>query len=179
MEWINTGRSGAILAMRALVLAGFAGLAVACGGGVPLMGGSTSAQDGRESAAAADGDFRIGGLAPRRLDPAECGLFLWDTGAERRLVFFSRNGAGVAQMLIDGRERDLERLSSDGMVFAGQFTEQTFSVPRAALRVELSIERGPPLEGGESVPDGLLKLIHQSGWEQVISVAGVIGCQPA
>lgn len=165
---------GFMRGVKAVCVALCVGVVVSCGM-VPGFGGRSDAQDGR-AAAFADDFASLGELSPRRLDASNCGMFLWDTGAERRLVFFSQSGTSQAQMVIGGEERDFERVATGGAVFNGQFARQSFVLPNGDLRVELTIKRGRTLDGGQGVSDGVLKLIQGSGWEEVVAVGGVISC---
>lgn len=159
-------------ARRVLLLVWVGGVA-ACGstGASPSPGA-----DGVEPSPEILESFRVGTLSGRALAAEDCGLFLFDIGAERRLVLFAKNGAASAQMVIDGAERSFGLTRTGGSLFAGQFTEQDFTDRRRDLAVSVGFERGEPLEGGQSVPAGTIRLTHRSGWEQVIPVAGVIAC---
>lgn len=167
-------KTGVKWAMRSLVMAAVASGMMACGG-VPLVGGAdkSEAQDFSTGEAPS-----VGRLEPRRLDANECGLFLWERSNEPKLVLFSSNDAATAQMQINGREVSLGRISSDGVRFAGQFTEQTFRSQRGDLVANVSITQGEAISGGERVPSGTIRLTQNEGWEVVVSVAGLVGCQP-
>lgn len=169
-------------AMRVLAMASVALAAAACGVQVPFVGDDESqAQDGRAAAAFAEEapeEIIVQALSARRLSDNECGLFLWSRGADARLVFYSSNNTGVAQIKLADDELQLPRLSTSGNRFAGQFTEQTFRTIDGALTLSLSVERGRAISDGVRVPNGTMRLSHQSGWESVVPVAGLVGCQP-
>ncbi len=117
------------------------------------------------------------GLPPQRLEPGQCGLFLWGMPAPRKFVFFT-DGNGSATVLIHDAPVALPMASAGGDVFGQFMTEMTFSDSGAGRSVTLSIKPGEVLEGGQRVASGTLQFRESEGWETILPVTGVRTCLP-
>lgn len=128
--------------------------------------------------ASATAQPHLGTLAPRKLAAGECGMFLWARTAERNLVFFNtRTGAGRA--VLGGREVELARASVSGAEILGQFETQTFAYEGLVVEVQVQFERRPGLARGAIIPQGALRMRRDDGWEYVLPVGGLVGCEGA
>jgi hypothetical protein len=158
---------------RALLAAGVAIALAGCAASAPLP----AADNAPKSAALADTP-RIGTLAPRKLAAGECGMFLWAKSSERNLVFFNTRG-GSGQMVIGGEEVQLTRAAADGAEVLGQFENQTFKYERLSIELQIQFERRPGLARGAIIPQGALRLKRDDGWEYILPVGGLVGCEEA
>jgi hypothetical protein len=120
----------------------------------------------------------IGTLSPRKLAAGECGMFLWSKAADRSLVFFNTRG-GAGQMMLDGREVKLVRAAADGAEVLGQFESQTFRHDQLSIELQIQFERRPGLARGAIIPQGALRLKRDDGWEYILPVGGLVGCEEA
>lgn len=161
---------------------GAAVLAVSgCVAGPPLAAALVAVPEptsGATSAAAKDGTPDVGTLAPRKLAAGECGMFLWARTADRNLVFFNTRG-GAGQMVLGGREVKVERASADGAEVLGQFENQTFKYDRLSIELRIQFEHRPGLARGAIIPQGALRLKRDDGWEYILPVGGLVGCEEA
>ncbi len=123
-------------------------------------------------------DRTVGTLAPRKLAAGECGMFLWARSAERNLVFFNTRG-GDGQMVLSGREARLARVSADGAEVLGQFENQTFRYDTLSIELQIKFEKRPGLARGAVIPQGALRLKRDDGWELILPVGGLVGCEDA
>lgn len=123
--------------------------------------------------------FDIGALPPQRLEPGECGLFLFAPRPTPRFVFFSNATTGYARMLLDGEEVVLSRSAAEGEVFDQNFADTSYVAPAIGLHLRVRVRPGAPAEGGTEIDAGSLNLRRKGGWSVVIPVAGASTCQPA
>ncbi len=117
------------------------------------------------------------GLPAQTLNVGECGLFLWTRREQPEFIFFSKAGSDDALLWIDGEVADLNRVALGGDIFGQQLTEQDFAFGGGRM-VELRMEPGEQLVGGQRVPEASLTVIDAEGWRTMIPVAGVTACQP-
>lgn len=161
-------RVAALLTSGAIALTGCAGTGTP-GAAVPA----------RAPAAAAAGQQAAGGLgtlAPRRIAAGECGMFLWTQSIDRNLVLFS-DRAGTAWAVLDGQEVAIRRTEMSGTELLGQFERQTFDQGRYRLSVTVEFERRAALQRGAVVPQGTIRIRQGDGWETIVPVAGLVGCE--
>ena len=131
----------------------------------------------KASAANAASDNReIGTLSPRKLAAGECGMFLWSKAPDRSLVFFNARG-GAGHIVLGGREIEIARAAADGDEVLGQFENQTFRHEGLSLELRIQFERRPGLERGAVIPQGALRLKRDDGWEYILPVGGLVGCE--
>lgn len=130
--------------------------------------GASASHDGRE----------IGTLGPRKLAAGECGMFLWSKGSDRNLVFFNARG-GAGHMVLGGREVEVARAAADGAEILGQFENQTFKYEGLSIVLQIQFERRPGLARGAIIPQGALRLKRDDGWEYILPVGGLVGCEEA
>ena len=153
-----------VLALISLALSG-----CATDGAVP--------QARKASAASAASDSReIGTLSPRKLAAGQCGMFLWSKAPDRSLVFFNARG-GVGHIVLGGREIEIARAAADGDEVLGQFENQTFRHEGLSIELRIQFERRPGLARGAVIPQGALRLKRDDGWEYILPVGGLVGCE--
>ncbi len=117
------------------------------------------------------------GLSPQTLSAGECGLFLWTRREEPSFIFFSKGGTETAKFWYEGGEKPLMRTGVGGDIFGQQLTSQVFQLPDGRS-VELSMEPGELLVGGQRVPEASFRIIDAEGWATMLPAAGVTVCQP-
>jgi len=117
------------------------------------------------------------GLPAQELQPGECGLFLWTRRESPEFVFFSKAGEETALFWMEGNALTLQRTGVAGTVFGQELTEQFFALPDGRT-MELRMEPGDLLVSGQRVPEASIRVRDDNGWETLIPVAGVTGCQP-
>ena len=153
-----------------MVVAAIAGLLA-----LPACVSSNPTNDTVRTASSSGSDSR--NLPAQALDKGQCGLFLWSVSGEPSFIFFSRAGSRNGKVMIDGAERPIDLVGTSGEVF-GQFqAEQRWASPDTGHMVDLSVEPGEEVIAGQSVSGGRLTLIDSAGWETIIPVAGMAGCQ--
>jgi len=119
---------------------------------------------------------RIGGLPSQTVEADSCGLFLWASMPKRTLVFFADNLSGNAKLMYNGQQRSLPRLMARGDVLLGHFSEQTFEDETLRVSVSYRAEVKEGLRGGAIIREGTWRIAEKTGWELIIPVAGLIGC---
>ena len=137
----------------------------------------TPAAAATTSAAAID-TVPDGGLPPQRLQPGQCGLFLWSMSAPRKFVFFTEATSGAAVVLIDDVPVRVQMTSAGGDVFGQFLTDTEFQDAPSGRMVQIMINPGEALEGGQRVDSGNLLVRNADGWETVLPVTGVRACMP-
>lgn len=124
-------------------------------------------------------DVPSDGLPPQKLEPGECGLFLWSQSAPRRFVFFTEATSGTAQLFHEGDVIRLQMTDSHGDIF-GQFQTDSAYITIGAnpLFVDVALIPGDLLEGGQRVASGRILIRAGDGWETVLPVTGARACMP-
>ncbi|KCZ95008.1 hypothetical protein HHI_07162 [Hyphomonas hirschiana VP5] len=123
-------------------------------------------------------DIPVEGLPPQTLAAGECGLFLWGMAAPRRFTFFTEASSGEALMLHEGAPMTLVVTDSNGEVFGQFFTQIQYLSADGKWSVNLTLNPGEVLEGGQRVESGRLVTTGADGWETVLPVTGVRACIP-
>jgi len=127
---------------------------------------------------AGDLTMRLGTLPAQKMDAGSCGLFLWSRGDRRELLLFSGGGNAVnARVMFDGTIVTAPRTLADGASVLGQFERQTFQAGGLNIELTSTFERRPGLGRGALVPQGSMRLTQTDGWELVVPVVGLVGCQ--
>ena len=117
------------------------------------------------------------GLGPQKLDPGECGLFLWSKTDTSRFIFFSRALSGTALFKQKDEQLNLRQTRSTGRIF-GQFnTDMTYQDQKGST-IHLVYSGGDILDNGQRIQDGLITITDNSGWRTKLPVLGVRACQP-
>lgn len=129
-------------------------------------------------AASAINTVPVDGLPPQRLEPGQCGLFLWGMSAPRRFVFFTEGTAGEALVLVNDAAVSMPMTTAGGEVFGQFLTLMKFEAPSTGGSVTVSINPGEPLEGGQRVESGNIMFRDKEGWETVLPITGVRACMP-
>ncbi len=124
---------------------------------------------------------RIHALAPKKLNPQECGLFLWMKRQDTPLVYFQRaSRASInaeAEMVIDGVLQKLSREETEGLIALSFYERQKFIAGDLTVELKMQADREQSLRQGMKVPSGTLSLKDTNGWSAVLPVAGAIACQ--
>ncbi len=125
----------------------------------------------------AESAVQIGRLSAQRIVPGECGVFLWSLSAAQ-LILFTSTRTRAAVMSLDGQEVALPRLAASGPpIIAGHVANQTFRSSDGQVTVYAQMRRGDLVEDGRRVGESVLRVVHASGWELVLPVAGVGYCR--
>jgi hypothetical protein len=148
----------------------------ACGGGPDLPGVAAGAPATID--APSTDEVRIGALGSRELGSGQCGLFLWSRAESPELVFFANPESGVAAIVLDGRERALQRLAVEAPVAGGRAGSQTFATETGEVSVRLTVLETEVVEGGYRVGSASLRIADDRGWSAVVPTAGLAACQP-
>ena len=115
-------------------------------------------------------------LEAQQLVAGECGLFLWNIGSENRFIFFSKAGTQTARFLFNGERLNLSQTNVSGDIFGQFLTMMTYRSGRPALLVELQIEPGEVISGGQKVSRGRLTVTDADSWQTIIPVVGTRAC---
>ncbi len=119
-----------------------------------------------------------GELSQQELAPGECGLFLWRRGSQSRFIFFAKAGQETAAMLFEDIERELMRTGIQGDIFGQFLTRMSYETVPPGMRVDLTLEPGEIISGGQKVSAGSITVTDSQGWETILPIAGVRACQP-
>lgn len=116
-------------------------------------------------------------LAPQRLEREQCGLFLWTVSERPELILVAFDNPTGAAIQVEGRERFLSRTQFGGERVAGVFERQTFEGAGLRVRVEVAFDPNRPVRDGAMVREGSIIATDREGWQTVIPVGGLSGCQ--
>lgn len=119
---------------------------------------------------------RIGELPPQSVAKDSCGLFLWANLPKRTLVFFTSNQANSAQVMFGGEERTLPLVAADGDSMLGHFSTQHYEDSQLKVTVSFDAEAKDGLRDGAIIRKGTWRIEEKGGWELILPVAGLIGC---
>ncbi len=117
------------------------------------------------------------GLGSQALIPGECAMFLWSRTDTSKFIFFSKAISGTALLARSEGPVELLQLSADGDIF-GQFNTRLSFSSAPGLNVDLEVEPGELLEGGQRIASGLLTTTNSDGWQTKLPIVGVRACQP-
>ena len=124
---------------------------------------------------------RIYELAPKKLSPQECGLFLWMKRSDTPLVYFQRASRADldarAEMVIDGMPKQLTRTARSNLIALSYYEQQQFTIGDITLELKMKADRSESLRQGMKVPAATISLKDSKGWSAVLPVAGAIACQ--
>jgi hypothetical protein len=126
-----------------------------------------------------DGGVPFGELAPQKLAPGQCALFLWANTAPARRILMATQNPASARVVMKGKTLDLPLTAWDGEQVMGLYEEQTFTGQGLTLIVRFRAEAPRGLVGGVVARDGSVELKGIDGWETVVPAAGMIACQTA
>lgn len=143
---------------------------------VPVVTGAAESADGTQAGESFPEGFDIGQLPGQKLEPGECGLFLFMARPTPRFVFFANAAKGSALMNLDGEFVTLARTETSGEVFDQQYSQQAFVAPAQGLSARLSVLRGRQTRGGSQIDGGSLRLSRDNGWNMVVPVSGATAC---
>lgn len=116
-------------------------------------------------------------LGPQTLQVGECGLFLWSQTDVSKFIFFSRALSGTALFAQGETPISLTQSLAGGDIF-GQFnTRMTYVSDGDGRQLELTIEPGEILQGGQRIEQGLITMTDREGWQTKLPVLGVRACQ--
>ncbi len=164
---------GSVAARAAAVAAACLVVAGCFGGG----GGGRRAVSPLDAVTDAESAVQIGRLSAQRVVPGECGVFLWSLSASQ-LILFTSTRTRAAVMSLDGEETSLPRLAASGPpIIAGHVANQTFRSSDGQITAYVQMRRGELVEGGRRISESVLRVIHASGWELVLPVAGIAYCR--
>ena len=116
-------------------------------------------------------------LGPQTLQVGECGLFLWSQTDVSKFIFFSGALSGTAVFAQGETPISLTQSLAGGDIF-GQFnTRMTYVADADRRQLELTIEPGEILQGGQRIEQGLITMTDREGWQTKLPVLGVRACQ--
>ena len=118
------------------------------------------------------------GLPPQRLDPGECGLFLWGQTPPNRFIFFSKAGSGAGIALIEESAVNVQLTAGRGPVFGEFNTNSDYITTDRIWEVSIEVEPGEMLEDGQRVESGRMLQTNPEGWQTILPVIGVRACIP-
>lgn len=149
-------------------------MAAACAVAVCVAASSAWA----EPAPAPTGGLPLEALPTQTLASGQCALFLWARTTPPRRVFMALQDPAVARIRIDGRSLDLPRTAAEGESAYGHAPVQRYEGEGIILTITIQMDARSGLVGGAVVPTGSMEYRDARGWETIIPVAGMVGCQP-
>lgn len=110
------------------------------------------------------------GLAPQKLAPGECGLFIWTTDKTRTFIGFETSN--TTKLFLNGQTLEATR-EGEGELNAA---EREYKLPDGQI-VPLSLERGKDLKDGEGF-SGQITTKTSDGWDRVTPIVALSSCVP-
>lgn len=110
------------------------------------------------------------GLPPQKLDPGECGLFIWTTNQSRKFIGFETSNE--AKLFLEGQTLAASRIEQGPL----NANYRQYRLPDGQA-VPLTLERGEDLKDGESF-SGQIITKTQDGWDRVTPVVALSSCVP-
>lgn len=148
------------------------------GGAVAAICCVAASQALAEAAPAPTGGLPLEALPTQTLASGQCALFLWARTTPPRRVFMALQDPAVARIRIEGRSIDLPRTAAEGESAYGHAPLQRYEGGGITLTMTIQMDARSGLVGGAVIPTGSLEYRDAKGWETVIPVAGMVGCQP-
>jgi hypothetical protein len=118
------------------------------------------------------------GLPPQRLDPGECGLFLWGQTPPNRFIFFSKAGSGAGLALIGESAVNVQLTAGRGAIFGEFNTSSEYVTTDGTWAVSIEVKPGEMLEDGQRIESGRMLQTNPEGWQTILPVVGVRACIP-
>lgn len=150
----------------------------AIGGALAAICCASSSPALAEAAPAPTGGLPLEALPTQTLASGQCALFLWARTTPPRRVFMALQDPAMARIRIDGRSVDLARTAAEGEGAYGHAPMQRYEGEGITLTMTIQMDARSGLVGGAVVPTGSLEYRDARGWETIIPVAGMVGCQP-
>ena len=116
------------------------------------------------------------GLPAQNLKSGSCALFLWGAGNGRPLQFYQDAAQSQATFAIDP-DLPAERISADGRILEGFYTEQTFVQRDLKIEVKLRAGDSRNVLKGIPIPYGRMVITERDGQATIIPVSGLFGCR--
>ncbi|HBS33078.1 MAG TPA: hypothetical protein DEA40_15290 [Parvularcula sp.] len=116
-----------------------------------------------------------GALPDAALPKGGCGMILWTLDIERPIPVFRAVSEKGAEIVVDGKLRQLALAEADGGAGFGVYEIQKFTGD--GLTVSVRVRFGLGFEGGSYLERGLLSIEKADGWKTVIPAAGIAGCR--
>ena len=116
------------------------------------------------------------GLGHQDVQQGDGGLFIWSQTEVSRFSYFSRALTGQAVFAQDDSPVRMTQTSAGGDIF-GQFNTRMEYITTDNRAVELTLEPGELLQGGQRLERGLLSLADREGWLTKLPVLGVRACK--
>ncbi|MBI1338681.1 hypothetical protein GC169_00510 [bacterium] len=123
------------------------------------------------------GSLALEALPAQSMKSGVCGLFLWSKTERPVFILFATERPGEAKIKVDGRERRLPLTLTGGAQVSGHFERQTFSDRGMSLELDLAFDLDRPMQDGAVLKRGVLKSRDSNGFESIVPVGGMIGCQ--
>ncbi len=150
----------------------------AMGGACAAIGLAAASPAWAEAAPAPTGGLPLEALPTQTLASGQCALFLWARTTPPRRVFMALQDPAVARIRVDGRSVDLPRTAAEGESAYGHAPMQRYAGEGITLTMAIQMDARSGLVGGAVIPNGSLEYRDARGWETIIPVAGMVGCQP-
>lgn len=139
----------------------------------PSGGGVVRASDGAVDAEIA----RFQPLEAQPLTSGACGMFLWAQAAQQPMLILAAYAAPAeARVKLRDRETILRRVSADGEARFGHYETQTYSDGRLTIEVDV-VFADTPMREGARVERGVIRVTDREGWQAIVPVGGLIGCE--
>lgn len=116
-------------------------------------------------------------LPTQTLAKGQCALFLWARTTPPQRVFMALQDPAIARVRIGGRSVDLPRTAWEGEGVYGHYQRQSYAANGVTLDVTVQMDARSGLVGGAVVPTGAIEYRDAAGWQTVVPVAGMVGCQ--
>lgn len=123
------------------------------------------------------GGLKLDALPAQKLSPGRCGLFLWSRTQQPVFVLFATDTPAEATIRVGNRNRQLARKTTEGDRVFGHFARQTFADRQYTLEIELTYDTSRPVQDGAIIKQGVMRTTDKNGFETVLPIGGMIGCQ--
>jgi hypothetical protein len=106
-------------------------------------------------------------------------MFLWGQSAgEPVFVLAAYAQPAEARVRIDGRDRTLRRTAAEGQSASGHFERQTYTDRGVSITVDVEFAADRAMVDGVAIEQASMRVLDSDGWETIIPVGGLVGCQP-
>lgn len=115
-------------------------------------------------------------LSARELDQGDCGMFVWTADKARRFILYSQADKANANWWTEDGEVLVARVSDSGFSVYGQPPIQEFRMSDGGS-LSMTLNDPEDINNGIRYKSGAVHVSDAQGWDKVIPVVGLAGCQ--
>ena len=119
---------------------------------------------------------RLGELPGQTISAGGCGVFLWSRREPLTFMFFADVNAGISRITLDD---ELVTLRSAPSVEDRDTVEElarTYESVEKRILLRVKAKRGEVIDRGVRLPEAVLSVSDDSGWQVVVPMIGIYSC---